>query len=42
MGGGRGGMFEAPLGPGVLAGWAVLAWAGSAGGPSQQVSRKKQ
>ena len=35
-------MFEAPLGPAALAGWAVLAWAGSVGGPSQQVNRKKQ
>ena len=42
MGGGQGGMFEAPLGPAVPAGWAVSAWAGSAGGPSQQLSRKKQ
>ena len=42
MGGGQGGMFEAPLGPAVLAGWAVLAWAVSAGGSSQQLGRKKQ
>lgn len=42
VGGGQGGMFEAPLGPAVPAGWAVSAWAGSAGGPSQQLSRKKQ